>query len=154
MYQFKRVPQGIKNSPSFFNRILRKIFCGLLFVHVFLYIDDILCCGNTFDEHLLSLKLTFEKFRLNGLKLKASKYSFDYNELKLLGHIISKDGIKVDNSKVEAINKMPIPQNVSEIRTYLGMTSYYRRFMRNYSMISRPLTQLTKKNVPIKWTQA
>ncbi len=152
IYQFKRVPQGMKNSPSFFNRILRKIFCGLLFKHVFLYLDDILCYGSTFDEHLLSLKLTFEKLRLNKLKLKSSKCSFGYNELKLLGHVISKDGIKVDPSKVTAIKNMPIPQNVSECRTFLGMAGYYRRFIKNYSIISCPLTQLTRKDIRFQWT--
>lgn len=154
IYQFIRVPQGMKNSPSFFNRILRKIFCNLLFKHVFLYLDDILCYGSTFDEHLTSLRLTFEKLRLNRLKLKASKCSFGYNELKLLGHVISKDGIKVDPSKVSAIKDMPIPRNVSEVRTYLGMTGYYRRFIKNYSILSRPLTELTRKDVPFQWTQS
>src|SRR5882757_3298138 len=95
LYEFLKVPQGLKNSPSFFNHALRKIFVNLLFYACFLYLDDILVYARNFNEHLRHLEFVFQKLRMFGLKVKPSKCEFGFEELKILGHIISKDGIKV-----------------------------------------------------------
>ncbi len=154
LYEFIRVPQGLKSSPSFFNKVLRKIFANLLFSKCFLYLDDILVYGDTFETHLSNLRDVFQKLRLNGLKLKPEKCSFGFQEIKILGHVLTADGVKVDPDKVSAVKNMPAPTNVSEVRTFLGCTSYYRRFIFNYASISSPIVNLTKKVTPFIWSKA
>jgi len=153
-YQFLRVPQGLKNSPAFFNRVLRKIFANLLFAKCLLYLDDILVFANSFREHLEALEAVFQKLRHNGLKLKPSKCSFGYQEIIILGHKISNNGIEVDPSKVDAVVRMPAPKNISEVRSFLGMASYYRRFIHNFSIIAKPILDLTKKDSKFEWSEA
>lgn len=145
LFQFRKCPQGLKNSPAFFNRVLRKVFHDLLFKSCFLYLDDILIYSKTFSDHVQHLRQCLDKLKRNGLKLKPSKCSFAYQELKILGHVLSHEGIKTDPDKVSAVVNMPQPKDVSEVRTFLGMTSYYRRFIENYAALAKPLTNLTRK---------
>lgn len=125
-----------------------------MYKNTFLYLDDILCYSNTFEEHLVALREIIEKLRLNGLKLKPSKRSYAYQEIRILGHVLCKPGIKVDPDKLIAIYKMPVPKNVSEVRTFLGMTSYYRKFIKDYALIARPFNYLNKKDHPFVWSSA
>ena len=154
LYEFLRVPQGLKTSPALFNRLLRKIFANLLYSKCFLYLDDILVYGSSFNSHLEALKSVFVKLQINNLKLKPSKCFFGFQEVKILGHVISSKGVAVDPTKIESITKLPIPTSSSEIKSILGLCGYYRRFIPNYADLTRPLIDLTKQNVPYVWTKA
>ncbi len=153
LYEFNRVPFGLRTSPAVFNRMMRKIFGKLMYSRVFIYVDDLLVYGRSFDEHLNSLKEVFNKLLANNLKLKSSKCSFGFSQVKLLGHIVGKNGISVDPEKVEAIQRIPIPTTPTEVKSILGLASFYRRFIPHFSDISRPLSNLTKKAVKFVWTQ-
>lgn len=154
LYEFNRVPFGLRTSPAVFNRMMRKIFGRLMYRQCFIYVDDLLVFGKSFDEHLNSLKDVFSKLLANNLKLKPSKCSFGFTEVKLLGHIVGKHGISVDPEKVEAIQRIPIPMTPTEVKSILGLASFYRRFIPHFSDISRPLTNLTKKESKFVWTAA
>ncbi len=153
LYEFNRVPFGLRTSPAVFNRMMRKIFGKLIYDKCFIYVDDLLVFGKTFEDHLVSLKEVFTKLLANNLKLKPSKCSFGYTEVKLLGHIVGRNGICVDPEKVVAIQRLPIPTTPTEVKSVLGLASFYRRFIPHFSDISRPLTNLTKKEVKFVWTQ-
>ena len=116
------------------------------------YLDDVLIFSKNPEEHLKHIKTIFEKIRQHGLKLKLKKCAFFKEETEYLGFVISKDGVKPDPKKVEAIRDLPEPKSVREIRGFKGMCSYYRRFVPNFSKIAEPLIDLTKKYARFKWT--
>lgn len=115
-YEFIRVPQGLKNSPALFNKLFKKIFQNLLYSKCFIYLDDILVYGKDFNSHLSALEIVLKKLIANGLKLKPSKCHFGFSELKILDHILTKDGVKVDPDKISAILNIPIPKNVKDVQ--------------------------------------
>lgn len=154
LYEFLRVPFGLRTSPACFNRLMRKIFGDILYSQCFLYVDDLLAYGKTFDDHLNSLENIFRKLLANNLKLKASKCSFGFTEVKLLGHIVSKKGIQVDPEKIRVIKELPTPKTITDVKSILGLAGFYRRFIDHFSDISRPLTNLTKKPRKFIWTQS
>ena len=150
--QFRRLPFGLKNSPAFFvtltNTILRSLtgkFCSI-------YIDDIIVWSQTFEEHLNHLSQIFDRFKKENLKLKPTKCHFAKPDVLYLGHIISKDGIKVDPSKTDAVKTFPVPRNQHDVRRFLGLYNYYRKFVKNYSKITNPLNKLQAKDTKFKWT--
>lgn len=108
--------------------------------------------SDNFDNHLKHLDLVFQRLRKANLTLKPLKCSFAKAEVTYLGHIISKDGIKVNSSKIEAVKLFPIPQNQHDVRSFLGLANYYRKFVKGYSKVALPLNRLLTKNTPFKWT--
>ena len=116
------------------------------------YLDDILIFSPSFEEHLAHLNTIFERLRQHSLKLKLNKCSYLRNETNYLGFVIDKDDIKPDQKKVEAIRGLPAPTCVKEVRSFVGMCSYYRRFIPNFSQIAEPIIDLTKKYAHFKWT--
>ena len=115
--------------------------------------DDILIYSKTFDEHVEHIEAVFSRLRDAGLKLKMSKCEFLKKEVKYLGHVVSQSGLKLDEDKVSAIKNMAPPTSVKGVRSFIGMCSYYRRFVPNFSKIAKPLTELTKKNRHFYWTE-
>ena len=149
VYEWNRIPFGVCNGPSFFSSIMQNILGDLPWVKF--YIDDLAVASNSHEEHLEHLKILFQRLNEHNLKINPDKCVFFAEEIKLLGHIISKDGIKMDPAKVEAIKNRKPPTNVKEVLIFLGMTGYYRRFVVGYASIVAPLHRLTSTKVVFIW---
>ena len=150
LFEFERMPQGLCNSPSTFQRIMEAIFSDMNLNRLILYLDDILVFSKTFEEHLATLKEVFTRLTNHGLKLKGGKCQFFQKEVGHLGHIVGEEGVRVDPEKVEKIAKWPAPKNSSELSSFLGLASYYRRFVPDFAKIAGPLHALTGKRLPRK----
>jgi len=133
---------------------MNSIFFKELDVFVIIFIDDILIFSKTEEEHAEHLRIVLQRLRDHRLYAKFSKCEFWLKKVSFLGHVLSENGIEVDPSKVEDVLNWAQPQNVKEVRGFLGLAGYYRRFIENFSKISKPLTELLNKDVPFKWTDA
>eukprot|EP01088_Endostelium_zonatum_P009160 TRINITY_DN2235_c0_g2_i1.p1 TRINITY_DN2235_c0_g2~~TRINITY_DN2235_c0_g2_i1.p1 ORF type:complete len:1400 (-),score=292.55 TRINITY_DN2235_c0_g2_i1:276-4475(-) len=140
-YHFKTLPQGFINSSSVFQRTMNMILSGLSWEFLLVYIDDILIFSKTFEQHITQIKAVLERLRKNNLIIKLSKCEFARSELLFLGHIINKAGISTDPRKTNIISKCAAPGNQSELRSFLGCTGYYRKFIHKYSDITVPLRE-------------
>ena len=150
-YKFLRLPMGLKTSPNTFQLLMDKVLHGLKFRSCLCYLDDVLICSETFEQHLSDLKEIFSRFREAGLKLGPKKCKFADNSCIFLGHLISKDGILPPPDRVAAINEYPIPRNVKELRRLIGLFNWFRKFIPNLSAIMSPLTRLLKKGQSFYW---
>ncbi|KHJ86189.1 integrase core domain protein [Oesophagostomum dentatum] len=151
-FEYIRMPMGLKGAPATFQRIMDN-FKKYLRAKVFIYIDDLIITSETPEDHLDDIDEVLTKIEQIGMKLKASKCEFAREKIKFLGFILSKDGIQPDPEKTLAIDKYPTPTNVTEIKAFLGMCSFFRRFVHNFALITSPLTALTKKDIPFIWTK-
>ncbi|UYV69327.1 K02A2.6-like, partial [Cordylochernes scorpioides] len=151
-YEFLVMPFGLKNAPSTFQRIIQHIIGNLLWNGVCNYQDDILIYSSTFKDHIELMKKIFDKLKENNIKLKLKKCSFAKQEIRYLGHIIGHNKIKPDPEKTKVINEFPQPKTVKQVRQFLGLAGYYRKFIPKFSEIADPLTSLTRKNKLFKWT--
>ena len=151
LFQFRVMPFGLHSAPATFQRLLDSVIGPALEPNVFVYLDDIVIVSRTFKEHLTLLADVFRRLREARLRLNPEKCYFCVNRLKYLGHVIDREGIRTDPDKVSAVEGWPEPQTVKQIRQFLGMASWYRRFIENFSTIAEPLTRLTKKNARWKW---
>ena len=154
LYEFVRMPYGLCNAPATFQRLMQVVLAGLEWKSCFVYIDDILVASKTFNEHLSDLRQVFTRLRQANLRLKPKKCSLLHDKVCYLGHVISKQGIKPDPQKTEKIRMYPTPTDVTRVRQFLGLASYYRRFVPGFAWIASPLHALTKKGVPFCWTTA
>src|ERR1700729_1521302 len=153
LWQFNVMPFGLCNAPATFERLMEITLRGLTWKTCLVYLDDIIILGKTFDEHLKNVEEVFQKLRGAQLKLSPKKCHFFQKEVKYLGHLISEDGVKTDPEKTEAIQNWPIPKNKHEIRSFLGLCTYYRRFIKSFADIARPLHKLTENNNSYDWTE-
>ncbi|XP_039034121.1 uncharacterized protein LOC120170212, partial [Hibiscus syriacus] len=151
-YEFIVMPFGVTNAPAAFMDLMNRIFQPYLDQFVVVFIDDILVYSKSHEEHSTHLRIVLQILRDKKLYAKLSKCEFWLNEVIFLGHVISAVGIRVDPQKVKAIMDWEVPKNVSEVWSFLGLAGYYRRFVKNFSMIVLPLTKLMRKNVPFVWT--
>ncbi|XP_028074359.1 uncharacterized protein LOC114276745 [Camellia sinensis] len=133
---------------------MNKIFTPYLDQFVVVFIDDILVYSRSEEEHEKHLRIVLQVLRDNKLYAKASKCEFWLKEVKFLGHVVSKNGILVDPTKVEAVLDWRQPKTMSEINSFLGLASYYRRFIQDFSKLARPMTHLTQKGVKYEWDEA
>ena len=150
-FEFLRMPFGLTNAVPTFQRLMLAVLNGLLPLKCLVYLDDVLVLGRTFDQHLENLDSVLQAIDKAGLKLKLSKCSFAKPSVDFLGFTVSAAGLAPNVTKVEAIREFPTPQNLTELRRFLGMTSYYRRFISGFSDIACPLNRLTQKGVPFAW---
>lgn len=141
-FEFNRMPFGLCNAPATFQRLMERCMGHMNLRDCLIYLDDIVIFSSNFEEHLEKLEAVFQRLHQNNLKLKGSKCEFFKHEVTYLGHIVSEDGIRTDPSKIEAVKTWPIPKSVKEIRQFLGFTGYYRRFIKGYASIARPLNDL------------
>ncbi|KAK1650105.1 hypothetical protein QYE76_067910 [Lolium multiflorum] len=147
-YAYRRMPFGLCNAPATFQRCMSAIFHGFCESIVEVFMDDFSVYGNSFDNCLRNLDKVLQRCEETNLVLNWEKCHFMVNEGIVLGHKISEKGIEVDRAKVEAIEKMPYPRDVKGIRSVLGHAGFYRRFIKDFSKISKPLTNLLQKDVP------
>lgn len=145
-YQFKVMPFGLTNAPATFQCAMNSILAPFLRKFALVFLDDILVYVPTMKLQLEHLRLVLDKLREHQFHLKESKCNFAKEELIYLGHIISGKGVSTDPSKTAAMVNWPTPQTVTELRAFLGLTGYYRRFVKGYGAIAKPLTTLLKKN--------
>ncbi|KAI3723553.1 hypothetical protein L2E82_35208 [Cichorium intybus] len=150
-YEFTVMPFGLTNAPAAFMDLMNRVFKPYLDRFVIVFIDDILIYSKTKADHERHLRLTLQTLQGNQLYAKFSKCEFWLNEVQFLGHIVSDKGILVDPAKVEAVKNWKAPRNPKEIRSFLGLAGYYRRFISNFSKIALPLTFLTCKGTPFDW---
>ena len=141
-YEFNRMPFGLCNAPASFQRLMERCMGDMNLRDCLIYLDDVIIFSATFKEHLDRLEAVFTRLQENNLKLKASKCKFFKSQVTYLGHVVSDAGIQTDSEKLEALKSWPVPKNVKEVRSYLGFTGYYRRFVKNYARIARPLNDL------------
>ena len=152
LFEFNVMPFGLCNAPSCFQRLMECVLRSLNRRIALIYLDDVLVYSRTFRDHLDHLRLVFDRFREAGLKLKPKKCHFGQKSVKFLGHVISKDGVQPDPDKIKAIKEYPVPRRVKDVRAFLGLANYYRKFVRDFSKIAGPLHDLTKKALKFRWT--
>ena len=151
-FEFTVMPFGVTNAPALFMDLMHRVFRDLLDKCVVIFIDDILVYSPSREAHVEHLKIVLTILKEKQLYAKLSKCEFWLDQVAFLGHIISGQGISVDPAKVEAVLKWQPPRNVSEIRSFLGLVGYYRRFIEGFSSIARPITQLLRKDVKFRWS--
>uniref|UniRef100_A0A251VPE0 RNA-directed DNA polymerase n=1 Tax=Helianthus annuus TaxID=4232 RepID=A0A251VPE0_HELAN len=150
-YEFLVMPFGLTNAPAVFMDLMNRVCKPYLDKFVIVFIDDILIYSKSQEEHEQHLRLILELLRKEQLYAKLSKCDFWLREVHFLGHVVNKDGIHIDPSKVDSIRNWPAPRTPTEIRQFLGLAGYYRRFIKDFSKIAQPLTLLTQKGVTYRW---
>ena len=146
------VPFGLAQAPAYFQLLMNKVLDGLDFAMT--YLDDIIIFSSNELEHLEHLEEVFGRLRKADLKMKCSKCDFFKSKIHYLGHLISAEGIRPLPNKLDCIRNMPVPKDAKEIKQFLGLMGYYRKFVPRFADISRPLTTLTKKDTKFEWTPA
>lgn len=146
-FEYSRLPMGLSNSPSTFSRLMDNIMTGLQGEQCLVYMDDIIVYSTTLEEHLDRLENVFNRLASCNLKIQPDKCEFLKREVAYLGHIVTPEGIKPNPAKIEAVTKFPQPKSPREIKQFLGLSGYYRRYVPDYAKIVKPLTKLLKKNV-------
>ena len=154
LYEFRKMPFGLVNAPATFQRLMVAVLAGLARDGVLVYLDDVLVVGRTLEEHNRKLSTVFQRIRDAGLRLKPKKCRFAQEEVEYLGHVISAGGVRTDPKKVDAVRNFPTPMDVKALRSFVGLASYYRRFVPSFSKIAGPLHVLTKKDAPFVWSEA
>ncbi|MCI17964.1 retrotransposon protein, partial [Trifolium medium] len=145
------MPFGVTNAPGVFMEYMNRIFHSFLDRFVVVFIDDILIYSKSEEEHKEHLSIVLQVLQEKKLYAKLSQCEFWLKEVSFLGHIISSGGISVDPAKVDAVSQWGTPDSVAEIRSFLGLAGYYRRFIEGFSRLALPLTQLTRKDQAFVW---
>ena len=150
-FEFLVMPFGLTNAPATFCNLMNDVLFDFLDTFVVVYLDDIVIYNPNLEDHLAHLEKVFDRLREHRLYVKMEKCEFAQAEIKFLGHMISKSLIRMDGAKVAAIRDWPAPTKVTELRSFLGLANYYRRFIKGYSKIACPLTDLLKKEKKREW---
>ena len=148
-YEYVRMLFGLKNALATFQRMIDKVLRKYLHKFFFVYMDDIVIFSNSLQENWQHLKIIFDELKNHGLKIELDKSEFLRKEVPFFGHIITPDGIKPNPEKINAINKYPLPITQKDVKAFLGLTKYYRKFIRDYAKIAKPLTNVLKKGEKI-----
>jgi len=151
VFGFKVLPFGLCNAPSTFQWLVDMTLAGLTWEICLCYLDDLIIFSKTFHDHIKRLQAVFDRLRAADLKLKPSKCVIFARQVKFLGSVISDQGVAPDPEKIEAVATWPTPKSVTEVRAFVALAGYYRRHIRGFSEIARPLHELTRKNVVFYW---
>lgn len=152
LYEFNVMPFGLCNAPATFQRLMERVLSGLQWEMLMLYLDDVIVYAGTVQEEVDRLRVVFQRLREANLKLKPSKCFLFQRSVKYLGHVVSNQGVHTDPDKIKAIEEWPVPVNREEVRSFVGLASYYRKFVKGFAEIAKPLHQLTGKNIKFAWT--
>lgn len=150
LFEYIRMPFGLKNAPATFQRLMNHVLRDFVNKSCVIYMDDILIFSTSLSEHFETLTKIFKKLNEYNLKVQMSKCQFLAKQTEFLGHIVSSEGIKPNPTKINAINKVGLPKTIKQIRSFLGLTGYYRKFIQNYSMIGSPIIKYLKKGACMK----
>ena len=153
-YEMTRMPFGLNNAASTFQRTMEMALSGLQWITCLIYIDDIIVFGKNFEEHMSRVEEVFERIKAAGLKLKPQKCQMLQREVVFLGHTVSGDGVRPNPTNIEKIASWPKPKTAKQVKQLVAMGSYYRRYVRDFASIVRPMIDLTKKGKKFIWTEA
>lgn len=148
---FKVLPFGLSNAPATFQRLMNTVLAGLIYKSCAVYLNDIVIASPTFEQHLADLEEVLARLKSAGLSLKLSKCQFCLSELTLLGYRVTPSGVHPDPDKVKAVTEFKVPTSVKHVRQFLGLSGYYRHFVKDYAHHAEPLFALTKKDAPFSW---
>lgn len=151
LWQFTVMPFGLCNAPATFERLMETVLAGLSWKTCLVYLDDIIVVGKTFEDHTKKLGEVFQRLRKANLKLSPKKCFLFQREVHYLGHVVSGKGIAVDPEKIRAVREWPVPRDKHEIRSFLGLCTYYRRYVPGFANIAKPLTRLTEEGRRFIW---
>jgi hypothetical protein len=154
LYEWLVMPFGLTNAPSTFMRLMNEVLRAFIGRFVVVYFDDILIYSKSLEEHLDHLRAVFNALRDARLYGNLEKCTFCTNRVAFLGYVVTAQGIEVDPAKIEAIESWPQPKTVTQVRSFLGLAGFYRRFVKDFGSIAAPLNELTKKDVPFVWGDA
>ena len=149
-FEYNRMPMDLVNAPACFQRLMQRTMGDLHLNTCSLYLGDIIVFSKTFEEQLIHLDSVFQRLKNANLTLKPSKCYLFQKQVKYLGHIVSEEGIQTDPSKIECLKKWPPPKNIKEVRRFIGFAGFYRRFIRNFSKIAKPIHELLRGDIPCK----
>ncbi|UYV65435.1 K02A2.6-like [Cordylochernes scorpioides] len=152
LYEFNVMPFGLCNAPATFERNMDNVLGNLRWQICLCYLDDVIIYSSDFQTHIKRLEAVLRCFSESNLKLNAKKCRFAFEELEILGHITNQEGIKPAEYNIKAVRDFPQPKKAKEVQSFLGMCSYYRKFIKDFSLIADPLTSLIRKNVQFIWT--
>lgn len=148
-YEFVRMPFGLKNAPATFQRLMNSVLRDYINKICVVYLDDILIFSTTAEEHMDNIRKIFDRLRQHNLRIQIDKCNFFATSTEYLGHILTTEGVKPNPTKVEAIQKLKLPQTAKQIKSFLGATGYYRKFIKNYAKIAQAMTKYLKKDVKV-----
>ena len=151
-YRYKTMPQGLKTAPATFQALMDTLLRGVQFKFVCAYIDDVICYSATFEQHLEHVREVLSRFRKANLKLHPKKCAFAVKKVTFLGHVLTPEGMSPNPQKLEAITSYPVPKKLKQVRGFLGLVGFYRKYIMNFAQMARPLYDLTKKDVPFVWS--
>ncbi|GFX55818.1 retrovirus-related Pol polyprotein from transposon 297 [Trichonephila clavipes] len=151
LYEFKVLPFGLCNAPATFERIMDNLLRHFKWTMCLCYLDDIIVFSETFEDHLIRLRLVLKCLQEAGIKLNSKKCLFAAQEVKILGHLVSSNGVRPDPDKIKAVRNFPTPKNIHDIRSFLGLCSYFRRFIKGFCYLAEPLHSLLKSGVEFHW---
>ena len=151
-FRFTSMPFGLCNAPATFQRLMDVVMAGLKYEVCLVYLDDIVLFSNSIEEHLVRMRQIFDRLRYANLKLKPSKCHLLRRQVTFLGHVVSEGKLATEPAKIECVQSWPVPENVAEVRSFVGLCSYYRRFVKDFAQVAAPLHALTGNNVHFQWT--
>lgn len=153
-FEFLVMPMGLRNSPATFQALMNSIFGDCIDDFIVIYLDDILIFSDTREDHLKHLRIVLTRLKEHQLYVGKNKYEMMKTETEFLGLIVGRDGVKIGDDRKRVVKEWPVPKNITELRSFLGLVQFFRRFIRHFSEVAAPLKNLTRKNGSIsKWTR-